>query len=174
MKKQVLLSALLAALILTGCGSEEPASQQQSAAETTAQTEVQVTTEAQEAADTTAAQEETVTSAGRIDLTGMSSTMVMAQISTMQYEPDSFLGKTIKMQGTFLVGYGDTRNYYYCLVSDATACCQQGFEFLWDGHVFPDDYPEPGTEIIVEGIFDTYWEDGYQYMQLINATLEPV
>ena len=72
------------------------------------------------------------------------------------------------------VGYGEARNYYYCLIADATACCQQGLEFLWDGHAFPDDYPEPGTEIIIEGVFDTYLEDGYEYMQLINASMEPV
>ena len=33
---------------------------------------------------------------------------------------------------------------------------------------------ETGTEIIIEGVFDTYLEDGYEYMQLINASMEPV
>ena len=156
-------SVLLIALLLTGCASkQEPTpTTEEVAIETTIATTIETT------AETTAAASE------RIDLTGMSSTMMMAQVTAMQYEPESFLGKTVKMQGTFLVGEGEVRNYYYCLVADAAACCQQGFEFLWDGHVYPDDYPEPGTEIIVEGIFDTYWEDGYQYMQLINATLQP-
>ncbi len=156
-------SVLLIALLLTGCASkQEPTpTTEEAAIETTIATTIETT------AETSAAASE------RIDLTGMSSTMMMAQVTAMQYEPESFLGKTVKMQGTFLVGEGEVRNYYYCLVADAAACCQQGFEFLWDGHVYPDDYPEPGTEIIVEGIFDTYWEDGYQYMQLINATLQP-
>lgn len=164
MKKMTYILPLLIALLLTGCGNEAAAAQQQ-----TSSTVSETTAEPQE--ETV---EETISTAGRIDLTAMSSTMVMAQVSAMQFEPDAFMGKTVKMQGTFLVGYGDTRNYYYCLVADATACCQQGFEFLWDGHVFPDDYPEPGSQIIIEGIFDTYWEDGYQYMQLINASLELV
>ena len=156
-------SVLLIVMLLTGCASkQEPTpTTEEAAIETTIATTIETTSE------TTAAASE------RIDLTGMSSTMMMAQVTAMQYEPESFLGKTVKMQGTFLVGEGEVRNYYYCLVADAAACCQQGFEFLWDGHVYPDDYPEPGTEIIVEGIFDTYWEDGYQYMQLINATLQP-
>ena len=156
-------SMLLIVMLLTGCASkQEPTpTTEEAAIETTIATTIETT------AETSAAASE------RIDLTGMSSTMMMAQVTTMQYEPESFLGKTVKMQGTFLVGEGEVRNYYYCLVADAAACCQQGFEFLWDGHVYPDDYPEPGTEIIVEGIFDTYWEDGYQYMQLINATLQP-
>ena len=156
-------SMLLIVMLLTGCASkQEPTpTTEEAAIETTIATTIETT------AETSAAASE------RIDLTGMSSTMMMAQVTAMQYEPESFLGKTVKMQGTFLVGEGEVRNYYYCLVADAAACCQQGFEFLWDGHVYPDDYPEPGTEIIVEGIFDTYWEDGYQYMQLINATLQP-
>ena len=160
-------SVLLIALLLTGCASkQEPTpTTEEAAIETTIATTIETTSET--TAETSAAASE------RIDLTGMSSTMMMAQVTAMQYEPESFLGKTVKMQGTFLVGEGEVRNYYYCLVADAAACCQQGFESLWDGHVYPDDYPEPGTEIIVEGIFDTYWEDGYQYMQLINATLQP-
>ena len=160
-------SVLLIAMLLTGCASkQEPTpTTEEAAIETTIATTIETTAET--TAETSAAASE------RIDLTGMSSTMMMAQVTAMQYEPESFLGKTVKMQGTFLVGEGEVRNYYYCLVADAAACCQQGFEFLWDGHVYPDDYPEPGTEIIVEGIFDTYWEDGYQYMQLINATLQP-
>ena len=156
-------SMLLIALLLTGCASKQESTptMEEAAIETTIATTIETT------AETSAAASE------RIDLTGMSSTMMMAQVTAMQYEPESFLGKTVKMQGTFLVGEGEVRNYYYCLVADAAACCQQGFEFLWDGHVYPDACPEPGTEIIVEGIFDTYWEDGYQYMQLINATLQP-
>lgn len=150
MRKTYLLLLLLA-LLLSGCGA--------GAADT--------------APSLSVAETETSPS-GSIDLTAMNSTMMMAQVAAMQNEPDAFLGKTVKMQGTFLVGEGETRNYYYCLVADTSACCQQGFEFLWDGHRYPDDYPEPGSQIIVEGIFDTYWEDGYQYMQLINANLQPV
>ncbi len=160
MKKLTCILPLLIALLLTGCAGETAAARQESSAAVS-----------EAAAEAT---EQTISTAGRIDLTQMSSTMVMAQVSAMQYEPDAFLGKTVKMRGTFLVSYGDTRNYYYCLVSDAAACCQQGFEFLWNDHVFPDDYPEPGAEIIVEGTFDTYWEDGYQYMQLVDASLESV
>lgn len=153
--KTFYLLTILIVLLLTGCGAAAP--QEDAALPAPVETTVQ-----------------TQPSSGRIDLTAMSSTMVIAQVATMQNEPESFLGKTVKMQGTFLVGEGETRNYYYCLVADAAACCQQGFEFLWDGHIYPDDYPEPGSQIIVEGVFDTYWEDGYQYMQLINASLKPV
>ena len=157
MKKRICSLSLLIALLLTGCGDGQQAAA--AVSETTAA--VPETTEATK-------------NAGRMDLSAMSTTMAMAQLTAMQNEPDSFLGQTIKMRGTFAVGYGETRNYYYCLIADATACCQQGLEFLWNGHTFPDDYPEPGSEIIIEGVFDTYLEDGYEYMQLINASMEPV
>lgn len=151
MKKRICALTLLIALLLTGCGDGQAATTSGN----------KTTTEATQAAVS-------------IDLAGMSTTMAIAQITAIQSEPNTYLGQPIKMKGTFAVGYGETRNYYYCLIADATACCQVGFEFLWDGHTFPDDYPEPGAEIIVEGIFDTYLEEGYEYMQLINASLKPV
>lgn len=156
MKKRICSLSLLIALLLTGCGDGQTATA--AVSETTAETKAETT--------------EVTQNAGRMDLSAMSTTM--AQLTAMQCEPESYLGQTIKMRGTFAVGYGEARNYYYCLIADATACCQQGLEFLWDGHAFPDDYPEPGTEIIIEGVFDTYLEDGYEYMQLINASMEPV
>lgn len=158
MKKRICSLSLLIALLLTGCGDGQTATA--AVSETTAETKAETT--------------EVTQNAGRMDLSAMSTTMAMAQLTAMQCEPESYLGQTIKMRGTFAVGYGEARNYYYCLIADATACCQQGLEFLWDGHAFPDDYPEPGTEIIIEGVFDTYLEDGHEYMQLINASMEPV
>ena len=63
--------------------------------------------------------------------------------------------------------------YYACVIADATACCQQGLEFVLSGnHTFPDDYPEVGEEITVTGTFGTYEEGGYQYCQLTEAEFE--
>ena len=57
------------------------------------------------------------------------------------------------------------------MIPDATACCSQGIEFLLDGnYTYPNDYPQIGTEITVEGVFDTYYEGAYRYCQLINAS----
>ena len=66
--------------------------------------------------------------------------------------------------------------YYVCIVQDATACCAQGLEFaLSENRVYPDDYPDPGSEITVIGTFDTYSEevDGntYKYLVLKDARL---
>ena len=66
--------------------------------------------------------------------------------------------------------------YHYCIIQDATACCAQGMEFVWgDGsHVYPDEYPAEDADVIVEGTFETYREEGDSnlYCRLANATLE--
>ncbi|MGM9645037.1 MAG: hypothetical protein ACI3X1_08120 [Eubacteriales bacterium] len=108
-----------------------------------------------------------------VDLTALSGTMIYAEVYNMMTNPDAYLGKTVKMRGSFAVYEGASRNYYACLISDATACCSQGIEFILDGNYsYPNDYPEPNSEITVTGVFDTYTEGDYLYCQLIGATLE--
>ncbi len=109
-----------------------------------------------------------------VDLTVMSSTMVFAEVSSMIQEPDPFIGKSIKMAGQFAI-YEDvsTGNVYCaCIVQDATACCQNGIEFVLEGEPeYPFGYPEIGEEITVTGIFDTYEENGFYYITLRDAHL---
>ena len=109
----------------------------------------------------------------KVDLTKMNSTMVYSEVSNMMTTPDKYLGKTVRMKGTFAVYKGETRNYYACIISDATACCQQGMEFVLAGDFeYPGDYPAEGTEITVTGIFDTYKEGTQMYCQLADAVME--
>lgn len=107
-----------------------------------------------------------------VDLTTLSSTMVYAEVSQMVYYPEDYIGKTVKMQGQFAVYEGADRNYYACLISDATACCQNGIEFDPAGAFsYPEDFPEPGSDITVTGVFGFYEEDGFQYLQLADAVM---
>lgn len=107
-----------------------------------------------------------------VDLTQLGSTMVYSEVFNMMYAPEDYVGKTVKMEGSFAVYEGEGRNYYACLIADATACCAQGIEFVWAGdHVYPDDYPELGTTITVTGTFDTYMEDGMEFCQLVDAEI---
>ena len=85
------------------------------------------------------------------------------------------------MNGTFTLYQGLDENgalipgqiYFACIIADATACCSQGLEFVLAGeHIYPDDYPELGSEITVVGTFQTYEENGYMYCHLIDAELE--
>ena len=86
--------------------------------------------------------------------------------------PEAYVGKVVKMQGAFSVYVGQTQVYFACVIADATACCSQGIEFVLAGdHDYPDDYPQLGSNITVTGTFQTYEEDGYQYITLTYATM---
>ena len=99
-----------------------------------------------------------------IDLTSMGSDMVYATVYQFMVNPGEYIGKTVKMEGTYYASYYDQieQYYHYCIIKDAMQCCSQGMEFIWDdgSHVYPDDYPEDGTQIVVTGTFATYREEG--------------
>lgn len=96
------------------------------------------------------------------DLTAMSGDMVYATVYQLMMDPKTYVGKTFRIKGTYYSAYVEEtgKRYFYCIVSDATACCAQGLEFVWgDGsHSYPDEYPQEESTIIVEGTFDTYRE----------------
>ena len=107
-----------------------------------------------------------------VDLTSLSSTMVYSEVYNMMYEPDNYIGKTIKMNGLFTAYHDEStgNDYYACIIQDATACCAQGMEFiLTDDYSYPDDYPEESEQITVVGVFDTYMEGDYMYCTLRDA-----
>ena len=122
----------------------------------------------------------TAETAGKIDvdLTLLSSTMVYSEVYNMMTTPDDYKGKTVKMKGSFSIYQALDENgepvegapvYYACVIADATACCQQGLEFVLEN---PGDYPdEPGSEITVEGEFQTYYEEQNLYCHLVNARM---
>ena len=111
------------------------------------------------------------------DLTQMNSDMVYATVYQMMVAPEEYEGKTFRIDGNFYATYYEaTKKYYfYCVIQDATACCAQGMEFVWEdgSHIYPDEYPKDNEEIIVEGTFETYKEDGDEnlYCRLSDAAL---
>ena len=61
---------------------------------------------------------------------------------------------------------------YACIISDATACCAEGVEFVLEGdYTYPEDYPELGMEITVIGEFQPYEENGVTWYHLVNAKM---
>lgn len=112
------------------------------------------------------------------DLTIMSSSMVYALVYQLMINPDAYIGKTIKMSGNYCAIYYEPADkyYHYVIIQDAAACCTQGLEFVWgDGsHVYPEEYPEDETEVEVTGIFETYMEDGdnFLYCRLKDASFQ--
>ena len=108
-----------------------------------------------------------------VDLSVMDSDMIYATVYQMMSDPEQYVGKTFRIEGEFYVTYDEMTKsqYYYCVIKDATECCAQGLEFVWgDGsHIYPDEYPTDGTEVIVDGTFELYMENDSRYCRLANA-----
>lgn len=108
------------------------------------------------------------------DLTQMNGDMVYAT------DPSTYEGKTFRMEGLYtpIIVEDTGKIYHHCLIQDALACCAQGMEFVsGDGsHTDQSEYPPEDTDIIVEGIFETYREEDDEnlYCRLANATMEVV
>ena len=184
---KIIFISMLVVSVMTGCGKKATTNQQEETGqqtnteqqgETAQQSDVkqQETAGQQGAANQQEENAETV-SAGDIDvdLTQMSSTMIYSEVYNMVSTPEDYIGKTVKMNGSFSVyeDGGTGKVYFACMIADATACCSQGIEFTLSGeYVYPDDYPEVGSEIVVQGIFETYEENGYLYCQLKDAVME--
>lgn len=110
-----------------------------------------------------------------VDLTRMSSTMVYGQVYDMLVDPDAYLGKRVRMSGAFttFVDTATEQTYYAVLIADATACCAQGFEFVWpEGHEPSDTDPQEGDSVIVTGLLETYLEGDIRYCHLRAETVE--
>ena len=106
-----------------------------------------------------------------LDLSVLSGTVVYSQVYDMMMEPERYMGMQVRMKGSFSY-FQDTdtmKEYFAVVIADATACCAQGIEFVWDGHKYPEDYPSLGTELTVTGAFNTYEENGFTYLQLKDA-----
>ena len=88
----------------------------------------------------------------------------------MMYMPEEYIGKTIKMEGSYSFYRDETSGaeYYSCIIKDATACCAQGIEFI-PGN--PEAVPAEGEDVTVVGVFDTYMEGDYLYATLRDATI---
>ena len=109
-----------------------------------------------------------------IDLTVLSANMVYSEVFCMVYEPDEYIGKIIKMEGTFIYYYDEAtgNEYFACIIKDATQCCAQGIEFVpTSDYTYPDDFPADGEPICVIGTFDKYEENGNTYLTLRDSVL---
>ncbi len=114
-----------------------------------------------------------------VDLTRLGGNILYGQVYNMVNAPDEFLGKKVRMRGylTTIDEYDKKGNVVEtrmsCFVPDAQGCCSQGIEFVLAGdYAYPQDYPELGTEITVDGIFDTYEIYGLTRCRLLEATMK--
>lgn len=162
---------------LAACGGKGGNAEKESSADNASSVEEQQ--ESSEAEQDTTDEQDTVGENDEadpsvdIDLTTLSSTMVYAQVSDMVTNPDEFVGKKVKCSGPFGVYTDeDGKNFYACIIRDATACCAQGMEFELKGeHKYPEDYPKQEEEITVIGTFDKYEDKGATYCTLRKAEI---
>lgn len=163
----LLLSALLGIGMLAGCGGQ-PQGEPSSNAPASAPSLPPLERAGAVPLPPTPSSQESNPEGVDVDLTQLSSIMVFAKVYDMMYAPEDYLGMTIKMQGSYYASYyEETKQYYhYVLIEDATACCQQGIEFIWEGRNYPDDFPADGTIIEMVGTFDSYEEEGITYYYL--------
>ena len=110
-----------------------------------------------------------------LDLTKMSATMIYSTMFDMLVMAEDYVDKNIKVKGWFET-YTDPQTaelYYAVVVPDATACCQQGLEFVWPGnHTYPDDFPQPGEDVTITGFYKLIENDGITYNYLEASKVE--
>ena len=109
------------------------------------------------------------------DLTKMSATMIYSTIFDMLIMPEDYVEKVIKVKGWFETYTNPETGelFYAVVVPDATACCQQGLEFIWPGdHHYPADFPTPGQNVTVTGRYKLIDMDGFAYNYLEASEVE--
>jgi hypothetical protein len=106
-----------------------------------------------------------------VDLLGLNSNMIYAEVYAMMVEPERYVDKTIRLQGYSTSAYyapTDT-TYYAVIIPDATACCAQGIEYILDGD---GAYPADDDDITITGRFELYDEEGATFCRLAEAVIE--
>ncbi|MBQ7739957.1 MAG: hypothetical protein IJT65_01805 [Eubacterium sp.] len=110
-----------------------------------------------------------------VDLTGMSQTMIYAEVNNMCIKPEDYMDKKVKIKGNFSrFETEDGKVYYSCVIPDATACCQQGLEFVTKKEMKDEELPKEGEEIEVVGTFTTYNEGEMKYIQIKDSIMNVV
>ena len=112
------------------------------------------------------------TAAYDVDLLNYSSSMIYAEVFNMMNEPDDYVDKRVRMEGICATYQTPDRVVYGCIIADATACCKQGMEFVLSDDYAPEDYPAPGSDIVVSGVFELYQAGEFTFCHLTDCTLE--
>ena len=162
MKKRAgLIFAVLAALLLGGCGAGMPGDisvpQETALAQIDpVQTPVCVPGTTEEAkTEPVFLLEPFPEDEDHIDLSANGSVAAFARISEIALSPREYEGKTFRLQGTYAESTDDDGNAYLCcLVFDLNGCCMQGLNFIpaAEEEDTAADLSE-GEKIVIEGVY---------------------
>ena len=110
-----------------------------------------------------------------LDLSRMNPNMRYAEITQVTQEPEKYVGKTARLVGYFRP-YPDgdkngtfTKNRIALEMPDQAGCCAAVVEFVLKEP--PAKLPAVGTEVVVEGVLETYTQDGLTRCQFGQATM---
>jgi len=104
-----------------------------------------------------------------IDLSELSMTMIQAEYQKIISNPEDYMGKTIKVYGSYYILPLDNAGNiaHYVIIVQGDECCQMGFEFKRDGnYVYPEDYPSQNSMIQITGTLDKHEQFGAVYIYI--------
>lgn len=108
-----------------------------------------------------------------MDLAKFSSTMTYAQIYNIFMDPESYVGKSIRLRARYAGDELDTgEKMHFLVLSDEMACCQLNIEFMM--YDYKGEFPEEDTEILVEGLIDLCNYQGEKFIVLKTNGFEVV
>jgi|GEM_PF-5013188 len=109
-----------------------------------------------------------------IDLSRMNPNMRYAEITQVSQNPEKYVGKTARLIGYFRSYPDGDKNGTFTTgrialeMPDQAGCCAAVVEFVLKE---PAAYPPVGTEMIVEGVLETYTQNGITRCQFADATM---
>ena len=107
-----------------------------------------------------------------VDLTGLSSDLMLSEMTNIMANADENIGKRIRTAGILQAFQYNDRYIFSIFLGGASSCCGVTVEFNRAGdYIYPDDYPALGTVVFIEGVLDRYEENGLTYCWLNDAVM---
>lgn len=106
-----------------------------------------------------------------LDLSVMGPGMAYATLYNILYEPASYVGQRLRVSGPYeenVIGAAGV-TYRFIVVADRQACCAQGLEFVLADEAAA--YPEPGSQVEICGVLESYQEDDQTYVRVVADEL---
>ena len=110
------------------------------------------------------------------DLSNYNFTMISSFFFQMLIEPETYENKTFKIKGKFQSFENEedpaALPYFSVIMNDATMCCQEGIDFIWEGnHNWPADYPQQDQVITIVGKYIVTETDGFTYNYILASDI---